>query len=122
VGACLSPSTTRQPTGKSSWITSGRDLTDVSHAVEPLEAISCDMGLSRVRGVCLLNRTDSAMDLAVNVLPNEIVGGMVISSGKTRLIREVLPTSSEYMDCENRHIGVAYRPSTPSIPQYKLFL
>ena len=103
-------------------MTSGRDLTDVSHAVEPLEAMSCDMGLSRVRGVCLLNRTDSAMDLAVNVLPNGIVGGMLISSGAMRLIREVLSTSCEYMNCKNRHVGVAYRPSTPSIPQYKLLL
>lgn len=33
-------SITRQPTGKSSCTISGRDLTDVSHAVEPFDAMS----------------------------------------------------------------------------------
>lgn len=38
--ASLLFSTTRQPTGKSSCTTSGRDLTDASHAVEPFDAMS----------------------------------------------------------------------------------
>lgn len=90
VTASFPPSTTRQPTGKSSCTTSQRDLTDVSHAVEPFDAISCDIGLSRVTGRCLLTRIDSAMCLAVKVLPNGIVGGRVISSGTMRATREGL--------------------------------
>jgi hypothetical protein len=89
--ACAGPSsTTLQPTGRSSWTTSGRDLTDVSHAVDPFEAISCDIGLRRARGTCLLSRIDSAIDLAVNDLPNGIIGGRVIPSGATRFISAVL--------------------------------
>jgi hypothetical protein len=88
--ASLSFSTTFQPTGKSSWTTSGRDFTDVSHAVDPFEAMSCDMGLSRVRWMCLLSRIDSAMDLAVNDLPNGIAGGGVISSGAIRFMSAML--------------------------------
>lgn len=38
--ASLLFSTIRQPTGKSSCTTSRRDLTDVSHAVEPFDATS----------------------------------------------------------------------------------
>jgi hypothetical protein len=96
VAVSLSVSSTRQPTGKSSWTTSGRDLMDVSHAVEPFEAMSCDIGLSRVSGTCLLSRIHSAMDLAVNDLPKGTIGGRVISSGATRFIRESLSTSSEH--------------------------
>ena len=120
IEASLSFSTTRQPTGKSSWTTSGRDLTDVSHAVEPLEAISCAMGLNRVRGTCLLSRKDSPIDLAVNVLPNGIIVGRIISSGTTRFIKEVLPTAVSMELQGRKRDETTYRPSTTSIPLYRL--
>jgi hypothetical protein len=121
-GLSLSLSTTRQPTGESSWTTSGRDLIDVSHAVEPFEAMSCDMGLNRVRGTYLLSRIDSAMDLAANVLPNGISVGRVISSGATRAIIEGLPTAVSMELQRPLHNEITYRPVTTSIPLYRLFV
>ena len=80
--SCLSLSTIRQPGGsKSSWPISCLDLTDISHAVEPFEAIYMAIGLDSVIGRCLVSRNASFMCLAVNVLANCTFGDKTRPSG-----------------------------------------
>lgn len=70
-GSSFSFSTTRHPGGKrSSLVTSGLDLTDVSHAVDPLDAMYRAKGLARVIETFRVRRSASAIDFPVKVFEN----------------------------------------------------
>lgn len=78
----LSFSKTRQPGGRtSSWTTSGLDLTEASHAVDPFVAIYSARGLIRVIGACRVSLKVSPTCFEVKVLENGGLDGKIKSLG-----------------------------------------
>lgn len=84
-GSSFSLSMIRQPGGKrSSFRTSGLDFTEVSHAVEPFEAMYRAIGLDRVNSMCRVSRRASLMCFEVKVFENCMGWGRVKSRGISR--------------------------------------
>lgn len=65
----------------SSSTIAGRDLTDISHEVEPLADRNCAIGLDLVKGTCLVILTASAMPLAAKLEANGVNCVRTMSSG-----------------------------------------
>lgn len=80
-----------QPGGKrSSFKTSGLDFTEVSHAVDPFEAIYKAIGLDRTVSMCRVSRRASFMCFEVKVFENCTCWGRVKSCGISRSITSLL--------------------------------